>query len=196
LKRHRIATTISEKHWEILKKHATKYETQQKALELALECLENNSKQFSELTVEQKNWLLSESSDSMCCVQKDALKILMETANLERFKEYVTQNRPIECILELFHQKPLQEFSLIEVVDGLTIVFRTSHLFDTINYKDNGDYFLLIISHSLGLNNSKLNLTTLESVFKIYGANFESRISEKTIFMKIFKDKKLVTDGV
>jgi hypothetical protein len=99
LKRHRIATTISEKHWELLKKHAEKFETQQKALELALECLENNSKQFPELTLEQKIWLLCESADSMCCVQKDALKILMETANIKRFKEYVIQNKPIECMV-------------------------------------------------------------------------------------------------
>ena len=196
MKKHRVATTISEKHWKLLKKHAEKFETQQKALEIALECLENGSKHSPDLTIEQKNWLLSESSDSMCCVQKDALKILMETANLERFKEYVTQNRPIECILELFHQKSLQEFSLIEIVDGLMIVFRTSHLFDTIDYKDNSDYYLLIISHSLGLNNSKLNLTTFESVFETYGVNFESRISEKTIFMKIFKDKQSVMDSV
>jgi predicted transcriptional regulator len=140
MKRHRIATTISYRHWELLKKHEGKLETQQKALEQALECLENNSKQFSELTAEQKYWLGFESINSMCCIQKDALKILMETANLERFKEYMTQNKPIECVVEYFYQKSLKDCSLKEVVEGLAIVFRISHLFDTINYKDNGDY--------------------------------------------------------
>jgi hypothetical protein len=196
MKKHRIATTISDKHWKLLKKHAEKFETQQKALELALECLENSSKQFPELTAEQKYWLACESMASMCCVQKDALRILMETANLKRFKEYVTQNKPIECVVEYFYQKPLEECSLSELVDGLAIVFKISHLFDTIDYKDNGNYYIMILTHSLGLNNSKLNLETFESVFKTYGINVESRVSEKTIFIKILKDKQPVTNIV
>jgi hypothetical protein len=48
---------------------------------------------------------------------------------------------------------------------------------------------LLALTHSLGLNSSKLNLTTFESLFETYGASVESRISENTIFMKVFKDK-------
>lgn len=170
------------------KKNVEKFETQQKTLELALECLENNSKLCPDLTIEQKNWLFAESMDSMCCIQKDALKILMESANLEKFKEYVIQNKPIECLVELFNQKPLKECSLKEVIDGIKIVFRTSHLFDTIDSRDDGNYYLLIVSHSLGLNGSKLNLTTFESVFYTYGVDFKSIISEKTIFMKVFKD--------
>ncbi|WP_230629311.1 hypothetical protein [Methanosarcina barkeri] len=189
LKKHRIATTISEKHWILLKKYGEKFETQQKALELALECLENNSKQCPKLTIKQNIWLVWESIDAVCCVQKETLKILIETVNLERFKGYVTQNKPIECVVEFFLQKSLKECSLKEVIDGLTIVFRASHLFDTVNYKDNGDYYVLVLTHSLSLNNSKLCLTTSESVFNTYGVNVESIISEKTIFMKVFKDK-------
>ncbi len=188
MKRHRIATTISWRHWELLKKHVEKFETQQKALELALDCLENNSKQYPELTTEQKFWLACESMNAVCYVQKGTLKILMETVNHERFEEYVTRNKPIECVVQFFLHKPLNECSLKEVVDGLTIVFGTSHMFDTADYKDNGDYYLLALTHSLGLNNSKLNLTMFESLFKTYGANVESKISENTIFMKVFKD--------
>jgi hypothetical protein len=195
LKRHRIATTISEKHWELLKKHAEKFETQQKALELALECLESNSKQFPELTAEQKFWLTCESISSVCCVQKGALKILMETVNIERFNGYVTKNRPIECLIEFFLQKSLKECSLKEIIDGLALLFRTSHLFETINCKDNGDYYVLALTHSMGLNNSRLNLATFESLFETYGTYVQSIISENTIFMKIFKDKRPVMDS-
>jgi hypothetical protein len=189
LKKHRIATTISEKHWEILKKHAEKFETQQKALELALEYLENNSIQFPELTFEQKFWLVFESIDSVCCIQKGALKILMETVDLKRFREYVTKNKPIECVLEYLLHKSLKECSLKEIVDGLTTIFRASHLFGTVEYNDNDDYYMLLLTHNLSLNNSKLNLITFESVFNTYGVNVESIISENTIFMKVFKDK-------
>jgi hypothetical protein len=190
-KKHRIATTISDKHWALLTKYAEKFETQQKALELALECLEKNLKKRQELTIEKKYWMVYESINSMCCVQKDSLRILMETINLECFKDYVAQNKPIEYIVEYFHQKSLIECSLEEVVYGLTITFRISHLFDTVDYKDNDDYYMMALTHSLGLNNSKLNLISMESVFKTYGANIESRISEKTIFIKIFKNKCL-----
>ncbi|WP_230627865.1 hypothetical protein [Methanosarcina barkeri] len=73
MKKHRIATTISEKHWILLKKYGEKFETQQKALELALECLENNSKQCPKLTIKQNIWLIWESIDAVCCVQKETL---------------------------------------------------------------------------------------------------------------------------
>lgn len=189
MKRHRIATTISEKHWVILKKHAEKFETQQKALELALEYLENNSIQFPEITLEQKFWLVFESIDSVCFVQKGALKILMETADLERFKEYVIKKKPIECVLEYLLHKSLKECSLKEILDGLTTVFRVSHLFETVEYNDIDDYYMLLLTHNLGLNNSKLNLITFESVFNTYGVKVESIVSENTIFMKVFKDK-------
>ncbi len=42
LHKHRVNTTISEKHWEILKKHTGKFETQQKVLESALQSFEEN----------------------------------------------------------------------------------------------------------------------------------------------------------
>ena len=188
MKKHRIATTISEKHWDLLKKFAEKYETQQKALELALECLEKDEEKLPKLTLEQRLWLVSESVNNICCIQKGTLKILTETANLEQFKEYVMKNKPIECVVEFFHKKPLRKCSLKEIVDGLTINMRMSHLFYAIDYKDNRDYYLLTLNHSLGLNNSKLNLIILESLFKTCRVNIESDISENTIFLKIFKN--------
>jgi hypothetical protein len=188
MKKHRVATTISEKHWELLKRNAEKFETQQKALELALECMESNSKQRLMLTEEEKFWTHAASDKTACIVQKDFLKMLIENSDIEFHKEYVTRNKPIEYTIEHYIQKPLKECSLKEIVDGLTIVFRISHLFDTIDYKDNGDYYLLMVTHSLGLNSSKLNLLTFESVFNTYGVKVWSMISEKTIFMRIFKN--------
>jgi hypothetical protein len=57
LHNHRISTTISQRHWALLQKHAEKYETQQKALELALESLENSAKQSPVLSQEEKLWM-------------------------------------------------------------------------------------------------------------------------------------------
>lgn len=189
MKRHRIATTVSEKHWEILKKHAEKFETQQKALELALEYLENSSKQRPALTEEEKFWTRFASVKTVCLVQKDFIKMLMETVDIELHKEYVTRHKPIEYAIEYDLQKPFRECNLNEVINGLVVSARMSHWFDTVDYIDDGGHYTLKITHSLGFNNSKIAQVVNESVFKTYGVKTESIISEKTIFMKIFKDK-------
>ncbi len=188
LNNHRISTTISQKHWELLKKHAEKYQTQQKVLELALESLENSSKQNPMSAWETKFWMFIKSTKSMCLIQKEALKVLIETASIERVKEFVTWNKPIEYIMEYYFQKPLKEISLKEIIDGLIILARIGNWFDSVDYTDEGVYYTLMITHSLGLNNSKINIVMIENMFKTYGVKAESTISEKTIFMKIFKN--------
>jgi hypothetical protein len=70
LKTHRISTTISQKNWELLKKHTKKFETQQKVLELALEGLENSSKQNVTLTEEEKLWMRLKWAKSVCILEK------------------------------------------------------------------------------------------------------------------------------
>lgn len=188
-KNHRIATTISERHWELLKKHAEKFETQQKALEMALECLENSSKQRLALTEEEKFWMHMASVKATCLVQKDFLNTLMETADIELHKKYVTRHKPIEYAIEYCLQKPLEECSLNEVINGLVASARMSHWFDTVDYVDNDGHYTLRITHSLGINNSEIVLICNDSVFKTYGVRTESLISEKTMFTKIFKNK-------
>ena len=62
-----------------------------------------------------------------------------------------------------------------------------SNWFDTIDYTDDDDHYTLLITHSLGLNNSKINRMVIESPLETYGVKVESTISEKTIFMKVYK---------
>jgi len=192
LNKRRICTTISQKHWEILKRHVDKFETQQKALEFALESLDNGSKQSPALTREEKweerYWICLKSTKLACFIQKDGLKILLETGNINLLNEHVAKYKPMEYNIEYYLQKPLKELSLKEVVDGLAIIAKMSNWFDTFEDKENGDHYQLIITHSLGLNNSILNKEMFESVFKTYGVKVESTISEKMIFMKIFKN--------
>ncbi len=47
MKKYRINTTVSSKHYGLLKKHAEKYASQQKTIEHALELLDNNPSQSS-----------------------------------------------------------------------------------------------------------------------------------------------------
>jgi len=192
LNKHRICTTISQKHWELLNKYAEKFETQQKALELALESLENSLKQSSALTQkekwEERYWICLKSTKSACFIQKDGLKILLDTPNFEQFEDYVVQHKPIEYTIEYYLQKPLKELRLKDVIEGLVTITKMSNWFDTVDCIDDGSHYALIITHCLGLNGSKLNLLTFESVFKTCGVKFESTVTEKMIFMKIFKN--------
>lgn len=188
LKTHRISTTISQKHWELLQKNTKEFGTQQKVLEFALESLENSSKQIPELSREERVWLAQKSMKTICSVLKDTLKVLLETANIEMFNEYLNKYKPLEYAMEYYFQKPLKEISLKDLLDGVIIMGNMSNWFDTIDYTDDGNHYTLLITHSLGLNNSKLNRMGLESLFETYGVKAESKISEKTIFMKIYKN--------
>lgn len=188
MQNHRISTTISQKHWELLKKYAEKYETQQKALELALESLENSSKQNPALTEEEKLCMRLIQAKLPCLIERDCLKLLIETADIELYRAFVTRNKPIEYVIEQHFQKPLKECSLKEVFDGLVINCRISNWFDTVDYMDGGGHCMLKITHRLGYNASKIIGTLIESVFKTYGVKIESTISTGAIFMKVLKN--------
>ena len=188
LKTHRISTTISEKHWELLKKHAEKYETQQKTLELALENLENSSKQIPELTLEEKYWMRLKRAKSLVIIEKNAFKLLIETADIELLKELFIRDKTIEYTIELYFQKSLEECSLKEVIDGLVVNLKITNWVDTIDYTDDGSHYKLIITHDLGFTFAKLVTIWIENMFKTYGVKVESIVSVKTIFMKVFKN--------
>lgn len=188
MKTHRISTTISQKHWELLKKYAEKFETQQKTLELALENLEKSLKLSPELTLEEKYWMRLKRAKSLVIIEKTAFKFLIETADIELLSELFIRNKTVEYTIELYFQKPLAECNLNEVIDGLIINLKITNWIDTADYIDNGYYYKLIITHGLGFTFSKLVTISIENVFKTYGVKAESIVSVKTIFTKIFKN--------
>lgn len=188
MKKRRISTTISQKHWDLLNKYTEKYETQQKVIELALESLENISKQNPTSAWEIRYWMFAKSTKSICFIIKEGLKLLMETADMQLIKEFVAKNKPLEYSIEFYFQKPFKECSLKEVMDGLVAVAEIGNWLDSIDYTDQNSYYAMMVTHSLGFNNSKINEIMYENVFKTYGTKTESAISEKTIFIKIFKN--------
>lgn len=190
MKKRRLNTTISSKHWELLKKHAEKFETQQKALEKALESLENNSNNIPAHTPEEQLWIrIGREIKSVCLVEKEFLKLLLETAYTKRMSEYINHHKQLEYFLEYYYQKPLKECSLKEVMEGLVINARTANWFETVNYTNDGSYYTLKITHSLNLNNSIINKLFLERLFRTYGAKIEIEVSERSLFVKVFKSK-------
>ena len=189
MKKYHVHTTLSSKHHALLKKYTEKNETQQKALELALETLDNSPNHGPTLSPKEKLWIGLSHAESNCLIQKDCLKMLMETVDIALFRKYIAEQKPIQYAIEYYNQKPFRESSLKEIIDGMVITAMMTHWFDTVDYTENDNHYLIKMTHSLGLNNSKMMEISNESVFTTYGVKTESNISEKTIFLKIFKNK-------
>ncbi|MCZ7395560.1 MAG: hypothetical protein ABOK23_06505 [Candidatus Methanoperedens sp.] len=183
MRKHRLSTTISGKHWELLKKHANMFETQQKALERAIELLEN--RQGTALSPEAKFWVHIGTEVGICAVSRDTLRALLENSDIER----VFQMTRGEVIYGLEDQcnKPLKKINLKEILEAIVFAGMASNWFDLVGYRDKGEYYCLKFAHSLSLNGSKLNKAWIEELFKAYGARTESHVSEHSVFVKVYK---------
>ncbi len=184
----RICTTISVRHWELLKKYTAKFETQQKALEAALENLESGSKQNPVISQEDRFWLQIRELKVIIHIHKDVFLEMVKTADYERVDKILATYGLAEYMIVFHYQKPLRECNLKEVMDGVVITARVANWLDTINYTDNSDHYTLIATHSIGnikySNSFKIFYQTL---FEKYGIKTQSKISDNSLFMKIYK---------
>jgi len=187
LKKYRVSTTISLNHHALLKKYMGKYETQQKVIEVALESLENSSRRMPIVSREDELWMALKKYKTVCLVQKEGLKLLFETADIDRFNTYVASQKPLGLVVETFYQKPLKECSLKEVLEALVINGQVSNQMDTIDYTDDGDHYTYNVTHDLGINYSRMMQLMYESIFNSYEAIIETSISERSLFIRILK---------
>ncbi len=189
-----LHTTLSDKHFEILKKFTEEFGTQQKVLELALERLENNKKQSSVQSTDEQVWVLTgKGTESACVLHKDAFRTLLEGADVKRIIKLLKTQKMAEHMVSWYYQKPLKKCSLKEVTDGAIFFFKAAKIFDTVNYVDCGNYYSLKMIHGLDIRTSKMFNIFIESLFEAYGARTESEISEKSLFMKIFKIRSIAS---
>jgi hypothetical protein len=100
----------------------------------------------------------------------------------------VDKSRPIEFSIEYYYQKPLKECTLQEVIDCTVLGCKIMNNVDTISYADVGDYYELNITHTLGINASKVHVMVIGSALHSYGVRFEYTLSERTVFFKIYKN--------
>lgn len=112
MKKYRINTTISIQHRDLLKKLVEKYGTQQSALEHSLESLENSSHLNKELSEQEEIWLrlYREINGIITILPKEIAKILIETVDIEEFKQYIQNVKQVESVLEYNYKKHLNEF--------------------------------------------------------------------------------------
>ncbi|VVB91202.1 Uncharacterised protein [uncultured archaeon] len=189
MNKRRVCTTISAKHWELLKKYTAKFETQQKALEFALESLENDTRRSSEQFTAEQVWVLTgKGTESACVLHRDAFKTLLEGADVNRIIKIVTNQKIAEHMISWYYQKPLKKCSLEEVLDGVIFFLKAAKIADTVNYVDSGNYYTLKMIHGLDIRTSQMFIIFIGSLFEVYGLKTESEISEKSLFMKIYKN--------
>lgn len=190
MKKYRVSTTISLKHYAILKKHAEKYGTHQSVIEHAVENLDYSLRKGGTPSREEELWLrmCRELGTSLSAVHIDALKLMLETVDFNQLREYIARYKPVEFTIEYIYQKPLKQCSLPELINGLVLNIKMQNMYETIDYTDEGDHYMLKLTHNLGLSASKMLLAMHESAFESYGARTESQISERSIFSKICKN--------
>ncbi len=184
----RVSTTISLKHWQLLKKYTEKLGTQQKALETALEDLESNLKQSASSQEDQAWMRLVCVRKTLSVVQKSLFLEFIKTADPERIVDAIVKLKIPRYAVEWQYEKPLKKCSLKEVMDGVVNTALVVNWLDSINYIDNGSHYLLKMFHSAGINNSIINKAFFENLFEEYGAKIETEISENSLFVKVFKN--------
>lgn len=185
MKNQRINTTLSEKHYAILKKHTKMYGTQRSVLEHALE---KSLKTCHDLSQEEEIWMqMYQIKDLYMIHAKDHLKLLFNTAKIDKIQEYIKKDSPVKFIIEWYYNKPFQDFRLSELIGGIIFNIKVFGFAENINLKDSDDHYTMNIFHELGLNGSKIILYMNENVLEEYGAKFESECSIKNVFFKIYK---------
>jgi len=186
----RISTTISPKHFALLKKLAKVHGTQQKVLELALETFDKNAHQDPVMSPVELFVLHTWKDKLSCVVYKDLFSNLLKNADLNECEEWYKANKMCMAFaIEFFYQRPFKELSLREILDGLVSLASVSNMFDRFTYSDDGDHYMIKIYHSLGLNGSKYILFTVENIFDFCGVKYKTSVSEKTLFVKVYKNE-------
>lgn len=185
-KRHRISTTISSKHWEILKKHAKELETQQKVLEVALEKIESESSQ-EQISPKEYLWMRTgrEMGSAISIIHKSLFEELIDTADCERLLKIYAKLKPAEFLVVWYYQRPLKKCTLKEVIEGIIATTKMGNWFESLNCRDNGNYYTLEVNHVLKMKGSKLFNKFFEDLFRAYGVETVSEMSETGFFIKI-----------
>lgn len=189
MKKYRVNTTISQKHYKFLQEQVKKYGTQQRTLEHALEKMDHNSPQTYNLSAEEKHWLriYQEVKEIITIFPKDFTKVLFETAEIEGFREFIKNMKQTEGALEYYYSKPIKEFSLQEIVDGMMLNINLQGSADTVDCVEEKDHYNIRLTHRLGIFNSQAVVIMYESLFDSYDAKYETYFTERSVFFKLYK---------
>ena len=121
-------------------------------------------------------------------IHRDYLEELFHTADVEQLEKITAALKPAEHMVVWYYQKSLKNCTLQEVIDGIILTIKVGNLCDTANYSDEGNSYILKVTHSLTIKGSRMFKIYFEDALTAYGAEVESEITSTGIFMKIFKN--------
>jgi hypothetical protein len=187
MKKHRVNTTISQEHYEILKESAKEYGTQQKVLEHALDNLKKDS--TDKLSPQLELWMRigKEIRNTIIFVQKDLGTLLFETIDFHRFQEYIQRGAPVKFGVEWYYNKPLEQCTLPEIVKYIMVLLDIQGGADTISCTENDELYQINYTHNMKINTSRVIKIMIESLLESYGAKYETDYSQRNVFFKIYK---------
>lgn len=125
LGRLRLNTTISSKHYEILKKYENKYKSQRRVIEAALELLEKQS--TPELNSRDELWGRMRKELDVACFSRRATELVIAGKNEEAIR-----NNHLPFYLEWYYQKPLNQLNLDQITCALKDILEASNIFKNI----------------------------------------------------------------
>lgn len=187
MQKYRLCTTISMRHYGLIKKHMETYETQGKVLEHALESLDNSARP-GPVPSGTKMPGRAVNDQSASPIQKYALIMLMDTLDLEKTEEYIARVKPTAYAIEYIYHKPLKECSLKELVEGLVITSRALDWYDRVECSEDESHYTIKISHSMGPNASRIIQMVDENLLYTYDARFETIVSDNSVSHLIHKN--------
>ncbi len=122
-------------------------------------------------------------------IHKDIFLEMAKTADYEKVDKILATYGLAEYMIVFHYQKPIRECCLKEVMDGVVITARAGNWLDTINYTDSSDHYMLIATHSIGnIKYSNSFRIFYEVLFEVYGVKTQSKISDNSLFIKIYKN--------
>jgi hypothetical protein len=145
--------------------------------------LYSNGGYFPALTPEQDLALrIYFDLNAPCLIPRESPKTFFDAGDSKKFEEDVARYVPMEHAVEHLYHRPIKELSLREIVDGLVINLRVSpRRLDTVHCSDDGDYYTLKATHSMGPNCSRITHQLCDSLFGRYGAKTEGTIRKRSI---------------
>jgi hypothetical protein len=121
---------------------------------------------------------------------KEQFAVLVKTADLKKNEEWFNANKMFMAFaIEFFYQKPFNELSLQEFLEGYCSMAKLSNMFTRITCSDDGDHYTLKMYHEYGLNGSRYILLPVEILFNLYGVKFKKTVSERSLFVNVYKNE-------
>jgi len=179
MKKHRISTTISERHWGMLERNLEEYGSQQKVLEAALDALEGEGA-LSRLDPIQRQRVEVLDFPSLAMFPRRTIKHALEG----RWNR-IAEERIYELGLLVTAGRLADDMAFPELVKSFCGLLKTLNLFEDVHREDRGSTCTLKLLHSEGKTYSERFAYLNEEFFKERGIDYQTAIADNYILHEL-----------